>query len=299
MIEVIYDGNLGNHLFQYCIARILATELGFKLKAKPINGFPRTQDVIDGLDYSEDTTPLVYRKQIVNLDYLLTKRPAKKIILNGYFQRYEYYLPYKNLIRNDWLVQELQIDDPVSKDDLVIGIRRGRDYIPHYGLPKSYYKEAIAQFKYKQLYICTNEPNDPFIRYFQKKYSAIIRPPGALDNIAFIKKFNQIIISNSTFLWWGAFLSKAEKIIAPIPLTGFWSESDPISENVDLVVPEDRFIYLKCKEKYKSRYLKEILFNIYRSTRQKLPQIVPTKIWLFLKKITRVSAMKSYNDFKY
>lgn len=289
MIEVIYDGNLGNNLFQYCIGRILANELGYKLKADPINGFQRTFDFVDGEDYSSDPAPLIYTKQFIDLEYLIKARPCKKIILNGYFQRYEYYVKYKVIIKNDWLVQDLVNNEDVSKDDLVVGIRRGKDYIPQHGLPISYYEEAISHIDYKNMFICTNDPKDPFIKYFKKKYSAVVRPPGALDNLAFIRRFNKIIISNSTFLWWGAFLSNADQIICPIPLNGFWSKHDPISEQIDLKVPEDRFIYLACKERYKSRYIGEIINNAYSEFRLKLPEVVPPRIWSVIKKLKSIS----------
>ena len=61
--------------------------------------------------------------------------------------------------------------------------------------------------------------------------------------------------------------------------------NSPISENINLIVPENRFVYLKCKEKYKSRYLNEILYNIYMYMRLKLPVVVPARIWSVVKKL--------------
>ena len=121
------------------------------------------------------------------------------------------------------------------------------------------------------MHVCTNEPRDPFIRYFERRYGATVRPggfqgaridasylSGAMDNFLFIKRFNKIVISNSSFAWWAAFLSDAELIIGPRPASGMWAPSDPISKNLDLEVKDGRFRYLEC-EPYRSEFLLERL----------------------------------------
>ena len=280
MVEVIYDGNLGNNLFQYCFGRILAEELGYTLSAEPIPGFPGTYEAVYGQNYTGINT-IVLRGQLVNLSFKEKIDPKCHILLTGYFQRYEYFEKYSDSIK-EWLRTEHDIDDDISSDDVVIGIRRGRDYIPMYGLPISYYENALSLIQYNRVFICTNEPDDPFIKFFQKKYAAIIRSPGALDNLAFIKKFNKIIISNSTFLWWAAYLSNAKEIIFPRPVNGFWSLHDPISKNIELEVNEVRYRYIAC-EKYKSEFMSEKLANYYDKTVIKGKSILK-KILPFLKK---------------
>ena len=155
-----------------------------------------------------------------------------------------------------------RLDDvKISGDDLVVGVRRGRDYIPRHGLPLSYYENAICNVEHNKLFICTDSPADPFVRYLAKKYRGEIRPPGAIDNLAFIKKFKKIVISNSTFLWWGAFLSDADEIIFPRPANGLWSQADPLSKNIALEVDSSHYKYIPC-EPYKSEFLGEIIQNI-------------------------------------
>ena len=50
MIKLIYnDGcRLGNRLFMYAAGRLLARRLGARLQSEPLEGFPRTRDVING-----------------------------------------------------------------------------------------------------------------------------------------------------------------------------------------------------------------------------------------------------------
>lgn len=271
MVEVIYDGGLGNYLFQYCFGRILAERLGYKLIAPPIPGFPRTLDSVDGRDYSAERI-LTLRGQKPDLSLLDHAAAAFHIRLTGYFQRYEYYRAHRRQIR-EWLATSDTIDFEARPSDVVLSIRRGRDYIPRYGLPLSYYENALASLEYDRVFICTNEPADPFIRFLVKKYGAILKagtfqggkkPPSyladALDNFLFIKKFDKIIISNSSYPWWAAFLSDAHEIVFPRPSSGLWSPNHPHSKNISLEVDEARYEYLDC-EAYESEFVGEVMRN--------------------------------------
>ena len=259
MVRVIYDGNLGNNLFQYAFGRLLAMRLNYQLFADPIPGFPGTHDDICGKTYSTGRN-IILRGQKPDLSFLEDGDPKCEIILTGYFQRAEYYEPYADEIRT-WLRLDYPLKNTSIKNhDVVIGVRRGRDYIPRHGLPLSYFDDAAHQFTGKTFHICSDTPSDPFVKYLAKRYSAVVRQSGALDNMAYIARFSNIVISNSTFLWWAAFLSDAEKIIFPRPFSGFWSSTDPVSKNISLEVSDSRYIYLECAP-YVSEFIGEILQN--------------------------------------
>lgn len=254
MIEVKYIGQLGNNLFQYCLGRILAENLGFKLKAGPIAGFPNTRVQIGGYDYSE-YPPYILGEQRIDLKSILCDRPKRKIVLEGYFQRYEYYKEYKDIIKGDWLLTDIKVKKGIGANDIVVCIRRG-DYLPKHALAVSYYEEALRLADYDRVFVCTDCPSDPFIFRFGRKYKAVVRSTNALDDFAFIMGFDKIIISRSTFHWWAAFLSKAREIYFPIPLTGRWSKEQDAELKVD---DEDRYIYLQCKEEYKISYADRLI----------------------------------------
>ncbi|HYN80859.1 MAG TPA: alpha-1,2-fucosyltransferase [Gemmatimonadaceae bacterium] len=271
MVKVVYDGNLGNWLFQYCFGRILAERLVYRLEAPPIPGMSGTRDTVRGADYS-DREPLVLRGQKPDLSFLEAPDRPQFLLLTGYFQRYEYYLPHRNRIR-EWLSVEDNIPSDVTSDDVVVSIRRGRDYIPRYGLPLSYYEDALSSISHDRVFVCTNEPDDPFVKKFSRRHSAVVRAgsfqrgeigpaylSGALDNLMFIRKFNKIVMSNSSFAWWAAFLSDAAEVIGPRPASGMWSATDPISRNMNLEVPEQRYRFLDC-EAYRSVFLRERIQN--------------------------------------
>lgn len=276
MVEVIYDGNLGNNLFQYCFGRILAERLGYRLSAEPIAGFPHTAEPVGGASYP-DGEKRTLRGQKPDLSFLNHTDLRYHVLLTGYFQRYEYYAPHVQRIR-EWLAVADTVDFQPGPNDVLLGIRRGADYIPRHGLPISYYEAALASIEHDRVYICTNEPDDPFVRYFRNRHDAVVRAPGALDNLVFIRKFRKIVISNSTFLWWAAFLSDARQIVFPRPASGFWSTQDPISKNINLEIPEPRFQYLTCAP-YRSEFLSEKL-RVYsdatlRAVKRAVRKVIP------------------------
>lgn len=287
MVRVIYDGNLGNWLFQYCFGRILAERLGYKLDAPPVPGMSCTYETVPGADYSH-LEPTVLRGQNPDLSFLENPGDKRFLLLTGYFQRAEYYLPWREEIKR-WLT----IDDVPAANatprSAVVSMRRGRDYIPAYGLPLSYYDDAMTMLDYDEVYLCTNEPDDPFVKRFSRKYSAIVRPGSfqgakvspnylsrALDNLGFIAQFDQIVMSNSSFAWWGAFLSNAHLVIGPRPARGMWAAGDPISRGINLEVPGFRFI--DCAE-YRSEFLSEAIrtrvTSVWTTTKEILVRTMP------------------------
>lgn len=63
----------------------------------------------------------------------------------------------------------------------------------------------------------------------------------ALASLQLFQRASRIILANSTFSWWGAFLSDATEIYFPRPLQGMWSPDRP---EVDLEVADDRYRYV-------------------------------------------------------
>lgn len=259
MVEVKYIGLWGNTIFEYCFGRILAEELGYKLKADPIPGFPNTKAKVEGHDYSG------YPEQIllwhwVDLESILQDKTKRKITVYGYFQRYEYFKKYKDVIRNNWLVPTSSIDigERPNPNDILVYVRRGADYMgTGRELPFSYYEDALNMAEYDRVFIGTDRPKDPFFSLF-KKYKPTIHHTKnePFKDFKFIMSFNKIIQSASTFSWWASFLSKAKEIYTPIPLSGDWSDEYP---ELDLTVDdEDRYIYVKCREVYQKTFIEKL-----------------------------------------
>ena len=192
MVLVKYHGRLGNQLFQYTRGRILAensSSLGY-LVANPIKGFPGTYEHVgDSLG-------------------------MRSIEIDGYFQKYEYYVNHKKAIRQ-WLRFKRLSSQP--KDKLIIHVRLG-DYLTtppfqKWIVPMDFYHELIERDKPKSVCFVTDSPNHPYIQ--QWRDTAEIVSENTLHDFAFLASAKRICVSNSTFSWWAAWLSDAERIYYP------------------------------------------------------------------------------------
>ncbi len=233
-VSVRLLGLLGNRFWGFCIGKIVAEELGYNLYCKPIIGFPNTYIYNGNKPSNKYPTDVHNCEQEIDLKSIITNKKQRNIKLQGYFQRLRYIAPYVDKIRNEWLVMDPALKYEVNSNDVVIHIR----FKYPYPLPFSYYEKALSSITYDQVYICTNEPNHPSLKLFDK-YKPIIRSTSSLsvmmnnkvswdeisklnlDDFTFINSCNKIIISTSTYSWWAAFLSDASEIYAPWPTKGF------------------------------------------------------------------------------
>jgi len=221
MVEVKYMGRLGNRLFQYCLGRIIAESLGFRLNAGPISGFPGTQEPVPGKDFSNG--PLQeFEGQKIDLQGVLGDHSPRRIVLHGYFQRYEYYQPFKETIRKRWLVPGFPVPPQRSLREIVLHVRRG-DYVQlGWATPFHFYRDVLESATYERVFIVTDVPEDPFFRRF-RRYQPVVFHKDTLEDFAMLLSFKRIVISQSSFAWWAAFLSEAEEVIVPASPTSPWS----------------------------------------------------------------------------
>ena len=244
MINVKYNGRLGNNLFQYCYGRILANKLNMELNATEIRGFENTKEKIYG------------------------NKMDPPIVLEGYFQQYSYYKNYKNDIKK-WLYIDKKIEENITENDLVIYIRRS-DYVSsNLSMPMSFYEDCIKNIPHDKLYICTCDPKDPITIDFVKKYNGIMRHKSQLDDFKFIMNFNKIVLSQSTYCWWAAWLSDAKEIYFPLSEDfGAWGKG----HDANLIVDEPRYKYIKVTEPYKYdlKFSIYILSNVLKKKLQKV-----------------------------
>lgn len=245
MIEIRYSTRLGNQLFQYALARIIASELNLFLPASPIPGFPSTFQAIPGRCIVEPKA--ILKGQDLDLSALLQNFNDHHLILDGNFQQSSLYLPWSQELRSHWLTPEVPSGfTGADPDDLVIHIRR-TDYLwQGWGLPFSTYQTIIESHAIRRVVIVTDDPKDPFLWRF-RKYKPLIRSTTAFDDFLYLRSSNTIMLSPSSFSWWAAFLSEARRIYFPIPKSGIWAPGH--SEGVNLEMhSDDRYLPIFASE---------------------------------------------------
>ncbi len=151
----------------------------------------------------------------------------ENIDINGYFQSYRYFEAIKEEIKLDFRFKDTisrkskkirnKFDDPIS-----IHIRRG-DFLTnqnHSPLDMSYYANSIEIFGKEKEYLIFSDDTDWCKKenlfknknfYFAGDYT---NGSESLD-LNLLSLCDSHIIANSSFSWWGAWLSSQKRVIAP------------------------------------------------------------------------------------
>ena len=160
------------------------------------------------------------------------------LIIRGYFQNHDYVKSssIENIIKMPIVTQECA----------ALHLRRS-DYGHHGLLPIKYYYEALEQLGHPNFVVFTDEPN--FALSYFKKVTGLVNifpsnASNATSDFLHLCSCNSIIIANSSYPWFAAYLAHAQRgstIIAPSK----WSLNGPGPEysvewrviDTDLFVP--------------------------------------------------------------
>lgn len=211
MITVTKNGTLGNNMWQYAVARIIAEKNNLKLNCFSIPGFHNTNNVVTGKIINSPTRQISGHRFDMN-----SIGSNTKIIMNGFFQRYEYIKEYKNEVK-EWFKLDINTPFEVNKNDLVVSIRRGWNGYPvYYCPPQEYFIENLNKIDCDRIILCTDTFEDPFFKFLEKLNVEVIKANySPLEQFSLIQKSNKIFLTSSTFCWWAAFLSNASEIYYP------------------------------------------------------------------------------------
>lgn len=212
VVSVNYFGRYGNNLFQYVAARLFAEKNGYKMITSAPDGFLKVKEdqiSITDLDGLETYNGVVV-SDVSNLPGYYQNTNLK---FHGYFQDSKQYNPYRAQIKDMFDLNPIQ----KNTEDIVVHLRL-TDYFwsrNKWVISPLWYIQLIKKEKYRNCYIVV-EPhvtNSDYLKYFNNiKGIKIVTGNTAAEDFEFIRSFDRIICSNSTFCWWAAFLSDASKI---------------------------------------------------------------------------------------
>lgn len=226
MIVSKLQGGLGNQLFQWATTYSLSLDYNtaymfdlsyFLYRRRPfmLHNFPNISIPIVDKNYEVSRVT----------DDFNYKRIPDNSFLDGYWQSEKYFINYKKIIQNILSTTEIEKIKLLNKypklngNTTSIHVRRG-DYLQfpntHPVLPISYYDEAIKVLKCENILVFSDD-----IAWCKENIK--------FDNCEFIDQEDEIttmkimslcksnIIANSSFSWWGAWVSTEEnkKVIAP------------------------------------------------------------------------------------
>ena len=171
----------------------------------------------------------------------------KNCYVKGWFQSENYFKKIRSILIREFVPKEkikisrelkMAIEDPES---VSIHIRRG-DYVKtNHALNLSYYEKAIEYIKryYKRPYFVIFSDDLDWVEnnlHINEKF-IYANKSGKLkdyEELFIMSRCKSIIISNSTFSWWAAWLNRNEKKIIVAPKQ--WMK---VQENI---VPDDWII---------------------------------------------------------
>lgn len=222
-------GHLGNQMFQYASLQGIANNRGFDWMIPPKNNFGKNYPTLRSniydcfyLDIDIDKHTGVSDVETVSEKYHgfdedLFNTCPDNINLSGYFQSYKYFENIKKKIKRDFTFLPFYREIIPQKNTLAIHVRR-TDYLGlsdyHTNLPEEYYYSALDSIgDFSEVVVFSDDIEwCKTLQIFQGFTFSIGNP---YMDLQIMSKCSKHIIANSSFSWWGAWLSESDNVIAP------------------------------------------------------------------------------------
>lgn len=255
-----YRKNLGNKLFIYAIGRLISDLLDCNL-ILPEN--PQVRRELFHMGYQNEKflmTGITSRKNIIGpkaylddkdlernrtVESFLLENQNRPIEIIGYFTKYEYIKPHKNIIKSYY---KDYIRPKRNNDDVIIMLRDSTQDA-RFVISDNYYIDILENISFDRLYVSfdhAHKHNSLFQKL--KKYEPIYLESGVQTLLSEITSFKTIVASQGTFSFWACLLSNAEKIYWPLTEDGPNSNNPNFINGVNLLVDdENRYEIINLK----------------------------------------------------
>lgn len=257
MICVRIQGRLGNQMFQYAFGYALSKKLNTKFYLDETNSSASELKSFFALNnypksfyiklYEVYTKIFNKNKKIIEVshgDPFSSFKIDKNGFYKGYFQSEYYFQKYIEQVKSEFKIKSAHIisvrnylNIQNTKPLIAIHVRR-TDYIQHGSeslggenltLPMAYYKNSLGKIetleKYNLVFITDDE--NYVLDNFKNFNPIISSSKSPIIDFQVLLEAEIVIVANSSFSWWGAFLNnKARRIMAPKYWLGFKIKND-------------------------------------------------------------------------
>lgn len=246
VVFIDIKGGLGNQLFQIATAYAYAKKEGGTLRIlykldnadRPVYWDTILQRIKPYLVQTIPPHMIHWNEALPTMYQPIPPLPATGIMLHEYMQTSKYF--YNDDIKRE--LRELFAPYPAlmnevsarysflieNKDRVVVVHARRTDYLRnqrmidiHGPLHSDYYKEAIRLMKEKvkdPIWLLTSDDNRYWLETEKElgiHAPVILMNESDLHTFTLLQQFQHIIMANSTFIWWCAWMADAKHVIAP------------------------------------------------------------------------------------
>lgn len=241
-VLVKYDewGRTGNRMFQFAFGKILSTEKSVPFYHDEMPNFDIKSNLPANFNNFITTRALGINK--TNKNYLL--ETDKNILVDSFLQKACYYIDYKELLKKSFNIEYDKLLEEKLKDSLVIHYRE-TDYKDLKLLPNiKMYENFLSQNYFKDVIIVTDNSTCEGIKQL-KSLGCILASEGVVDqfktfcddrgmyDFRIMLNSSNLLMSQSSFSWWAAFLGLDKKIFFPYYNKGMWP-TEPKDDDIDL-----------------------------------------------------------------
>ena len=230
------DGRLGNNLFQYFFGKILAQETNSNLYTNftlpelfglqtnfQFSPFPNSCGLEE--EWNNDDYVLKFNGKEIdkNIEIIIENLKisnCEKLFVSGYYQNFDFYEKYTDMIKGSFKCTFGYVSDTlgihVRKDDITNSVC---------DLPDEWFLQMVEKFPKHKKYVTSDSPNCKLVKKLIDLGCELYHdtPENTIQKFA---GFSDLVLSQGTFSWWMAFLSKGKNHFL-IPKTGWNSESAP------------------------------------------------------------------------
>jgi hypothetical protein len=225
------NGRLANQMFQYASLRGIAATKGYDFCIPKTDYGDKWKDnkLFDVFEMgSVKNVGFIpaefYPEKQFHYDQEYVDDCSDNVNLHGYFQSEKYFKHIEDSIRKDFTFKDYILEPCTSNFDfdeiIALHVRR-TDYVSnsinHPPCDLSYYEKALEQF----------DSNIPVMIFsddvgwcqsqslFDSDRFMISESHNGSIDLCLMSKCHYHIIANSSFSWWGAWLARSKKVIAP------------------------------------------------------------------------------------
>ena len=232
-------GRLANQMFQYASLKGIARHRGYEFSIPPANVFGKRDPMVNtdemniykvfGLD-KKNTVGLfpnqVLAERMHTFDAELFENCPDNIDIFGYYQTHKYFEHIEDEIREDFTFdpqlvkacKEFLEYTFVYRDVIALHIRRG-DYVSnpnHPSQPILYYQRALEMLPDLDVVVFSDDTEwCKQQEIFSSDRFSVSEGNTTDADLCLMSLCQYHIIANSSFSWWGAWLAKSKKVIAP------------------------------------------------------------------------------------